>query len=577
MPISRLDIKRTELGNVVRSFRTVFLAVAMFSLVINILLLMPSIYMLQIYDRVLTSRNETTLLMLTLVMLGLYALEAAMEFVRSRILVRASVAMDVSLSSRVFDASFERHLQGRGGSPAQAIGDMTNIRQFLTGQGLFAFFDAPWTPIYLVVIFLLNPWLGVFALVGALLLAVMAYITERFTSPVLTEAMQYANAANGYAVSNLRNAEAIEAMGMLGRLKARWFSRQTRFLALQSQASDRAASIGAVTRFLRLTLQSGALGLGALLVIENQLTAGGMIAASILLGRALAPVELGISTWRSFVSARGSYARLDELLRSNPPRREALPLPRPKGAVSVENLLIAAPGKRDPILKNLNFKVPAGILVAVVGPSGSGKSTLARALVGIWKPLSGAVRLDGADVHDWGKEELGPWIGYLPQGVELMDGTVAENIARFGAYDSERVVRAAQRAGVHDLVLRLPQGYDTPVGENGAVLSGGLRQRVALARALYDDPALIVLDEPNANLDDAGDAAFMKALQELKAEKRTVFIVTHRTNVLGVVDAIMVVVDGAIQAFGPRDVVAKGIMANPPPLAGTPSATGRAA
>ena len=560
MPISALNIQYSELGSVVRSFRNVFFAIGAFSFVINILLLMPSIYMLQIYDRVLTSRNETTLVMLTLIMLGLYALEAALEFVRSRVLVRASVALDAKLSSRVFDASFERHLQGRGGSPAQAIGDMTNIRQFLSGQGLFAFFDSPWTPIYLLVIFLLNPWLGVFALVGALILAVMAYITERFTSPILTEAIQHATTANNYAASNLRNAEAIEAMGMLGRLRERWHERQNRFLALQSQASDRAGSIGAVTRFLRLSLQSGVLGLGALLVIENQLTAGGMIAASILLGRALAPVELGIASWRGFVSARGAYARLTELLNAHPPRGNSLPLPRPGGAISVENLLVAAPGKREPILKNLNFKVPAGTLVAVVGPSGSGKSTLARALVGIWKPLSGAVRLDGAEVHDWRKEELGPWVGYLPQGVELIEGTVAENIARFGNTDAERVVRAAQRSGVHDLVLHLPQGYDTPIGENGAVLSGGQRQRVALARALYDDPALIVLDEPNANLDEAGDAALMKALQELKQEKRTVFVVTHRANVLSVSDMVMVLVDGTIQAFGPRDAVAKALI-----------------
>jgi PrtD family type I secretion system ABC transporter len=306
-----------------------------------------------------------------------------------------------------------------------------------------------------------------------------------------------------------------------------------------------------------LTLQSGILGVGALLVIENQLTPGGMIAASILLGRALSPVELGIATWRGFVSARSAYARLEELLRAHPARAETLALPRPGGAISVENLVLGAPGKRDPILKGLNFQVPQGALIAVIGPSAAGKSTLARALVGVWAPLNGAVRLDGADVHRWDKEELGPWIGYLPQDVELFEGTVAENISRFGERDSERIISAAKRAGVHDMVLHLPQGYDTPIGVGGMVLSGGQRQRVALARALYGDPALIVLDEPNASLDEAGDAALITALRALKDEKRTVFVMTHRANVLSIADAIMVLIGGTVQAFGPRDAIMK--------------------
>jgi ATP-binding cassette subfamily C exporter for protease/lipase len=567
MPNYSLTNQHSELANVVRSFRGVFLAVGAFSFVINILLLVPSIYMLQVYDRALTSRNETTLLMLTIIMLGLLAFEALLEFVRSRVLGRASVALDVKLSNRVFDASFERNLQGRGGSPGQALVDLTNVRQFLTSQGLFAFFDAPWTPIYLAVIFLLSPWMGIFGLVGALMLTVMAILTERLTAPLLADANREASSANAYAASNLRNAEVIEAMGMLGGLRQRWFGRQTRFLALQARASDRAAAISAATRFMRLSLQSGILGLGAYLAIDNQLTPGGMIAGSILLGRALAPVELGISTWRGFVSARGAYARLRDLLQAHPARGNALTLPRPKGDVSAENLIVAAPGKRDPILKGLSFKAPAGALVAVIGPSGSGKSTLMRALVGTWRPQSGAMRIDGADVYEWDKAQLGPWIGYLPQGVELMDGTIAENIARFGEVDDEAVVRAAQQAGVHELILRLPQGYDTPIGDGGVVLSGGQRQRVALARTLYGSPALIVLDEPNANLDDAGDAALMTALKTIKAEKLTAFVVTHRRNVLSEADLIMVLVDGTIQTFGPRDAVIKSLLTPAAPVA----------
>jgi len=544
-----------ELGEVLASLRGVVLSLALFSCAINLLLLTPAIYMLQVYDRVLTSRNEVTLVALTLIVLGLFLLDALLEFVRSRVLVRASTAFDLKVSSRVFDASFERHLRLRGGNPAQALGDLTGVRQFATSQGLFAFFDAPWTPIYIAVIFLLSPWLGLFALVAALLLALVALATARFTTPPLLQASQAAAASASYAGSNLRSAEAIEAMGMLGRLRGRWFERQGEFLAWQAQASDRAGALNATARFLRLALQSGILGLGALLVIENQLTPGGMIAASILLGRALAPVELGISAWRGFEAARGSWQRLSELLRAHPARADALELPRPRGEVSAEQLMVAAPGSREPILKGLTFRVPRGTLTAVIGPSGSGKSTLARALVGVWGPLEGAVRLDGADVHAWDKAQLGPWIGYLPQDVELLEGTIAENIARFGEVDDHAVVEAARLAGVHDMVLRFPQGYDTRIGQEGGALSGGQRQRIALARALYGDPALIVMDEPNSNLDDAGEAALLEALRGLKARGRTTFVVTHRTGVLRVADSVMVMVDGMLKANGPRETV----------------------
>jgi ATP-binding cassette subfamily C exporter for protease/lipase len=546
---------RGELSMALSDFRGVLLAVGSFSFAINILLLVPAIYMLQVYDRVLSSRNEVTLYMLTLIMVGLFLLEAALEFVRSKVLIRASAALDLKLNARVFDASFERCLRGRGGNPAQVFGDLTNIRQFLSGKGLFAFFDAPWTPIYIVVIFLLHPWLGLFALGSALLLFVLAYVNERATGTAIEEAGKLSQAANNFAAHHLRNAEVIEAMGMLSALRKRWFARQTHFLAVQSQASDRAAAVGSATKFFRFTLQSGILGAGALLVINNQLTAGGMIAASILLARALSPVDLAISTWRSLVSARGAYGRLNELLAAHPAKPAGTSLPRPKGFLMADNLVVAAPGSRSPILKGLKFGVAPETVVAVIGPSASGKSTLARALVGVWAPMAGHVRLDDADVHQWNKDELGPWIGYLPQDVELFEGTVAENIARFGELDSERIVQAAQRAGVHDMILHLPQGYDTPIGEGGMVLSGGQRQRVALARALYGEPALIVLDEPNANLDEAGDAALIAALAAMRDEKRTVIVMTHRPNVVRIADAVLILANGAIQAYGPRQPV----------------------
>lgn len=547
------------MGNTLRAFRGAFVAVGSFSLAINVLLLVPAIYMLQMYDRVLTSRNEMTLYMLTLIMVGLFLLEGALEFVRARVLIRVSAAFDLRLGPRVFDATFQRYLAIRGGNPGQALTDLASVRQFVTGKGLLAFFDAPWMPIYLAVIFLLHPWLGLFALFSALLLLGMAYANGRATAPALAEAGRLSQVAGNYAASNLRNADAIEAMGMLTALRRRWFVRQSRSLAAQSLASDRAAVITAASRALRLILQSGILGAGALLVIDNQLTPGGMIAASILLGRALSPVDLAIANWRGFIAARNAYGKLSELLEMYPAATVGTSLPRPQGHVVAENLLVAAPGGSVPILKGVQFGVAAGMLMAVLGPTAAGKSTLARALVGVWQPLRGSVRLDNADVSLWSKAQLGPWIGYLPQDVELFEGTIAENIARFGEPDSGRIVQAAQRAGVHDMILLQPKGYDTPIGEGGFILSAGQRQRVALARALYGDPALIVLDEPNANLDEAGDAALLAALANMREERRTAIVMTHRLNVARIADVVLVLVEGRVRAYGPREPVMRAL------------------
>lgn len=549
----------SPLRRTLAAFRGVFLSVGCFSFAMNLLMLMPTIYMLQIYDRVLASRNEFTLLMLTVIMLGIYGLEAALEVVRSRVLIRVSSTLDLQLSNRVFDASFRRYLAVRSGTPGQALGDLSNLRQFLTGKGILSFFDAPWAPIYLFVIFLFSPWLGLFATVATLVLVGLAYMNERMTAQALGEANRLAQAASNYAAGSLRNAEAIEAMGMLPNLRRHWQNRQMGVLRLQSDASERGALVAAVSKLFRLATQSGILGVGALLVIDNQLTPGGMISASILLGRALAPVDMAIGTWRSTVLARGAYARLNQLLEADPVPVERTALPRPQGLVTAENLVLAAPGSRNPILKGVTFAAQPGMLVAVIGPSASGKSSLARGLVGVWTPLAGTVRLDGADIAKWDKAELGPWIGYLPQDVELFDGTVAENIARFGERDSGKIVEAAQRAGVHDMILRLPDGYDTRIGEGGLALSGGQRQRVGLARAMYGDPALLVLDEPNANLDEAGDSALLEALQAMKREMRTVFVMTHRPNVLNVADTVMILAGGTIKAYGPRETVLSGI------------------
>lgn len=518
-------------------------------------MLAPALYMLQIYDRVLASRNTTTLLMLTLILVGIFVLDALLEWTRGRALVRGSAALDQRLGPLVLEASFRRTLRGNTAVTSRALGDLANLRQFLTGKGLFAYLDAPWAPIFIAVIFLLHPWLGLFATVSALVLMLLAWLGERLTASTQKEASEEGQQALQYASASVRNAEVIESMGMFSAIQRRWQARQQATLVLQGEASDRSTDIGAVTRFVRMAAQSGVLGLGALLVIDNQLSPGGMIAASILLGRALSPVDAVIGHWRNLVQARGSFARLKELLQAHPEPETRTALPRPQGFVTVEHLVVGPPGASSPVLKGIKFGAASGMLVAVIGPSASGKSTLARALVGVWPPMAGTVRLDGADISQWNKEELGPWLGYLPQDVELFEGTVAENIARFGPPDAARTVAAAQRAGVHDMILRLPQGYDTPIGEGGMALSGGQRQRIGLARAMYGDPALVVLDEPNANLDEAGDAALVGALRVMKQEKRTVFVITHRMKLLAEADAILVLAQGSIQAYGPRDAV----------------------
>lgn len=544
-----------ELNQMMQKLRGSFLAAGAFSFFLNALMLVPTIYMLQIYDRVLGSRNETTLWMITLLMLALYVLLAGLEWVRSRLLVRAGLRMEEELNERVFTAAFEANLRKSGGDPRQALGDLTNIRQFLTGNGLFAFFDAPWAPIYLAVIFFLHPGLGWFSLVGALILVALTLVTEMATKKPLGAANNAAMHSNAYANNSLANAEVIEAMGMLPNLRQRWRKKHEVHLALQTIASDRAGLIASFTKFFRLSLQSLILGLGAYYAIRGEITPGGMIAGSILMGRALAPVELLIGSWRGFVGTRGAWQRLGELLTRFPARRDAMSLPSPQGNIQVESLVAVPPGGQVAVLKGLSFAINAGEVVAVIGPSASGKSTLARLLVGVWAPHGGKVRLDGADIYLWNKAELGPSIGYLPQDIELFDGTIAENIARFGEVDPDQVIAAARRAGVHDMILHFPMGYDTPIGAGGSVLSGGQRQRIGLARALYGNPAFIVLDEPNSNLDDVGEAALVQAVLELKRSGKTVIVITHRMNIIGVVDRILMLRDGLLQAYGPRDQV----------------------
>ncbi|HIC99765.1 MAG TPA: type I secretion system permease/ATPase [Piscirickettsiaceae bacterium] len=545
----------SELGDLLRYLRRYFYGVGAFSFVINLLMLVPAIYMLQVYDRVLTSRNENTLFVLTALVVGLFVLMGLLEFIRSRVLVRVGAIMEHRINERVFDAAFEATLRKGVGNARQALSDLTQLRQFLTGNGPFAFFDVPWIPIYIGVIFLLHPLVGWFAVGATLVLLALAVINELTTRKPLQQANQQANQAVNFAHNNLANAEVIEAMGMQPNLRKKWREKHMKHLALQATASDRAGLITATTKVTRIMVQSLVLGLGAWLVLQDEMTAGGMIAGSILLGRALAPVEQLIANWKGFVTARGAYQRLNELLASFPRRQTHLSLPAPKGHVQVENVVAIPPGGQTPVLKGVNFVIEPGTIVGMIGPSASGKSTLARLLVGVWPPAAGKVRLDGADLFQWDKSEVGPYIGYLPQDIELFEGTIAENIARFGDLDSEKIIQAAKRAGVHEMILRFPKGYETPIGPGGANLSGGQRQRIALARAMYGDARLLVLDEPNANLDEAGEAALIQALRTLKQEGRTVVVITHKMNLLNGVDNLMVLRDGMMQAYGPKEQI----------------------
>jgi len=546
-----------ELAIAVRALRNALVTVAAFSGFINVLMLTPAIYMLQVYDRVLGSRNETTLFVLSALVVGAFLFMSALEAVRGWVLVRVGARLDAQLNARVFTAAFERNLRRPGSNTAQPIHDLNTVRQTLTGAALLAAFDAPWLPIYLVVIFLMAPALGWFALGGTVVLLVLALVNERVSKPKLDEAQKFSLQSHQALTNNLRNAEVIEAMGMLPHIRRRWYDLHRQQIQTQAKASDLAAVLSGATKFVRIALQSLVLGFGALLVLEGTMTAGMMIAASILAGRALAPVELLVGNWKQIVSGRQAYARLRELLGIHPPRVAGMALPAPRGQLSVETASTAAPGTQRLILRSLSFSINPGDVVAVVGPSASGKSTLARLLVGIWPAVAGSVRLDGASVFDWNKDELGPHIGYLPQDIELFDGTVAENIARFGDVDPEKVVEAARRVDMHEQILRLPQGYDTPLGSDGSNLSGGQRQRIGLARALYGDPSFIVLDEPNSNLDESGEKALVEAVKALKAQGKTVVLITHRMSTLAAADKILVLAEGALAAYGPRDEVFK--------------------
>ena len=547
--------ERSELTRALWAFRREFLMVGVFSMVANVLMLSPTLYMLQVFDRVMSSRSELTLLAMSLITLFLFGVMAFAEWMRSRVLVRSGVRLDALLGTRVFNASFDAHLAPSRVSPARSFGDLIQIRQFLTGQGILAFFDTPWTPISMGVLFILHPILGFLALFFAAVQGALAWFGHRRTVTPAEDASKASSESAAYLQSKLRNAEVLEPMGMVHNLRPHWARRHAHAQELQGRAQAITHRITAWSKFIRYSQQSLALGAGALLVIDGQLSPGGMIAANVLMSRALAPIDMLVGTWRGFIGARSAFRRLEALLAAHPERDPALSRVAPQGALALRDVVAVAPGRAEPILKGVSVAVSAGTVTVVLGPSGSGKSTLARCMLGIWPDVSGEVLLDGLPIAGWDRNELGPYVGYLPQDVELFEGSIAENIARFGEVSPEKVIAAARSAGLHEMILRFPKGYDTPIGEAGHLLSGGQRQRIGLARAMYGDPVLVVLDEPNANLDDVGEAALVRAVQELKVKGCTVFLITHRPGIVAVADRVLVLRNGVVKADGPRDEV----------------------
>lgn len=542
--------------------------VGFFSMFINLLTLTSSIYMMQVYDRVLASRSGPTLLYLTLFAGACLATLAALEVVRSRLLVRLGARFDAQLSGLVFMRTLTA---GRSG---QSLRDLDQLRNFLTGSHILSLLDAPWMPIYIGLVYLLHPMLGHVALVGGVLLFLLALWNERDTREPLAEAGKQMAAGTQFAEISARNAEAIRAMGMLPGLTALWRKRHDLGLGLQGLASDRAGNVAAVAKALRFFLQVAILGVGAWLVIKQECTGGVMIASSIIMGRGLAPVEAAIGGWRGFLMARESYGRLLKGFGSDAADAPTMLLPKPEGKLVFEGVSGGPPDLRKFTVQNLSFSLEAGSVLGITGPSAAGKSTLARLAVGVWRPGTGVVRLDGVNIADWNREDVGPHIGYLPQDIELFPGSVADNIARFGKVDPDKVVDAAQLAGAHQVILELPQGYDTPIGPSGVNLSGGQRQRIGLARAFYGRPPLIVLDEPTSNLDAEGEGAVRQAMEVLRGQS-TVVVIAHRPAVLGGTDQLMVILKGQIVNFGPTSevmpVITRRVIARPegqPPEAG---------
>jgi ATP-binding cassette, subfamily C, type I secretion system permease/ATPase len=577
---SSSETKSSETGFLVSmsACRGALMALALFSALINILYLTGSFYMLQVYDRVIPSRSVPTLIALSVLAGMLYAGQAALNFFRSRILLRMGRSFDERLSPRVFALIAHLPLAGRAGAAGlQPLRDLDQVRGFLAGGGPLGLFDLPWIPFYLAICFLFHPLIGLAALVGALVLILMTICAEAFTRKPIKVAAQHGAARNTLAEASRRNAEVMAAMGMAGRLGVTWDEINQKHLDAHERASDVTGGLADVSKAARLAVQSGVLGIGAYLVIHGEASAGIIIAGSIISSRALAPIEQVIAHWNGFMSARQSWVRLRELFSAFPEQAEGLPLRKPASTLSVESVNLIPPGGQCFVVKGVSFVLKKGAALGIIGPSASGKSSLARALVGAWRPAHGSVRLDGATLNQWSPEALGQHIGYLPQDIELFEGTIGQNIARFETDpDPEAIIRAAEQAGVHNLIVRLPQGYETRIGEGGMALSGGQRQRIALARALYGDPFLVVLDEPNSNLDGEGDQALRQAIEGVRARGGIVIVIAHRPSALIAVDQVLLMANGEPMAFGPKEQIMRPVARSVEPTPVQPAAAGAA-
>lgn len=512
-------------------------------------------YMMWLFDRVLNSKNELTLLMLTLIVVFMYVIWWAFETIRSLIIIQISKHVDARLNEQVYDAAFQSAIKQKGVNPVQALNDLTVLRQFVTGPVIFSVFDLPWFPIFMLLLFIFNFWMGIFCVITIVIMVVLTAYTEVLTKSKLAQANELAMLAGNTAGNTIRNSDVLDAMGMLSTLKAKWLQIHESFLEHQTVASQRAAFFTSITKVFQMAVQSLIMGLGAFLVLLYQITPGMMYASAFLMGKVLMPIQMLVQGWPQVSAAIESYQRLVELISDNPPREYAMSLPKPVGYIQVDNVFVAPPGQPNPIVQGVSFALVPGDLLAIVGPSASGKSTLAKCMIGVWHPMVGKVRLDGADMHTWNREELGPSLGYLPQDIEIFEGTISQNIARFTEFNPEDVIDAAQAAGIHDMVLRMPKGYDTPVGPGGLGLSGGQMQRIGLARALFKKPVFIVLDEPNSNLDDAGEQALALSLLKIRERKATAVIVTHRMSALKTATKMLVMQDGKVLKFGPTQTV----------------------
>jgi PrtD family type I secretion system ABC transporter len=564
--------KKTELDLALVQCREAFLPVLAVSLFANLLLFVAPLYVLQIVDRVLAIKSVDTLLVLTGLAIALALLLAFFEFVRARLLVRAGVKFDMLVDAPIFRAVALMSSRQPGVAGAQALRDLDRVRSFITSSTAYALCDAVWAPVFLILAFAFNAWVGVIGLAGAIAVLALAITNDARTKKTYGDASRLALKADGFVGSSLRNTDALEAMGMLPAMLHRWRNGHVQALKLQAEAGDRGGTLNAWLRFARYVTLLLAISIGSYLAIRNDLSAGGVLAATMVVGFALGPIELAVSQWPQLLAARGAFERLRSLLHAAPPARPVMQLPRPKGVITLANVIAGPPGARTAVIKGVNLQFQPGEAVALIGPSGGGKTSLMRVALGLWPAASGSVRIDGAELTQWDIEALAKYVGYMPQDIELFDGTVAENIARFAdPLEAEAVILAARKAGVHEAILALPEGYNTQIGINGSAISGGLKQRLALARALFGNPVLVVLDEPNSNLDSEGETVLAQAIMIAKQEGRTVVLATHRLQLLAVADKVLVMNNGAAEAFGPRDEVLARytrptVVANNPPV-----------